>query len=115
MYVGDRVRCKYKGRAINGEIIAVNMADVDSSCTETETDISICVETEPTWTIQFEDDFNKKRMRSMLKGAESIKAGKQIDYALVSNRWKSSVKDCRPRWAHLSTAALMANPETTPS
>ena len=56
----------------------------------------------PTWTVKFADGYVQKygarRMRQLLKNAKAEKVGNQLDYIIVSNRWKSSINDCRPRW-----------------
>ena len=90
IYVGERVRCKYNDTVLDGDVIAVEMP----------TDASIQEEHPLHWTIRFEDGhigtYDAVKLRDIV--CKTAKAGKQIDYALVSARWKSSLTDCRPRW-----------------
>ena len=87
LYVGERVKCKYKGNEIGGEVIAVEemQAEQDSK-----------------WTVKFDDGYTSKygtkQLGRMLNRAPDCKRGRQIDYILVSNRWRSSITDSKPRW-----------------
>ena len=95
-YVGERVKCKYKGRVIGGSITSV--------------DLHTSNRRGPRWTIKFDDGyvakFSRNRVRKMLaKEKTKKKKGRQIDYILVSNRWRSCVTDCKVKWGptlHLS-------------
>ena len=89
LHVGEQVSCRYKGRTVKGEVIAVEQGKDDSEPDE--------------WSVLFEDGHllkcGKRRLRKLLAQAETPQAQKQIDHILVSNRWRSSVTDCRPCWA----------------
>ena len=58
-----------------------------------------------TWTVKFDDgytgNYNRSQLGRMLNKAHKLDLhrGKQIDHILVSNRWKTGVLDCRPKWA----------------
>ena len=54
------------------------------------------------WTVLFQDGYQlkcgKRRLRRLLAQTKNAQEKKQIDYILVSNRWRSSITDCRPDW-----------------
>ena len=89
MYVGETVACKYKGNVVEGKITAAEIGSDPSG-------------SDPQWTVQFEDGYtgtyDETTLGKMMKRADKHRRGKQIDLILVSNRWKSSIMDCKTRW-----------------
>jgi hypothetical protein len=89
LHVGHKVSHTYNGATIQGEVTAVEQGDGEKK---------------DKWTIQFEDGYTlrcgKHRLRKLLSRANGGQAQekKQIDHILVSNRWRSSVTNCSPRW-----------------
>ena len=87
-HVGEEVTCKYKGKIVKGEVTAVKLGSGQD---------------DDKWTVVFEDgctfDCGIKRLNHLLHKSVQSQGKKQIDHILVSNRWRSSVTSCRPRWA----------------
>ena len=79
IYIGERVQCKKDNTELHGQVIAVQMPNAT-------TEDSPALQ----WTIKFDngtvDTFNAAELKNMLCKTEAKKAGKQIDYALVSAR-----------------------------
>lgn len=54
------------------------------------------------WTVKFSDkyvkQYERKELERILVRSKREKLGKQIDYIMVSSRWKSSIQSCRTRW-----------------
>ena len=77
-YVGRTLTTEYRGEQINGKVVEVEKRDTVKS-----------------WVIQFEDGYvlrcNEKWLEQRLKPLPKEKIKRQLDYILVSNRWKSSV------------------------
>ena len=85
-HVGDNVLTQYRGNMVKGKVEAVYGTDNGDR----------------RWIVRFADGYtkryNKQSLLKILIYKETAKIGKQLDYALISNRWKSCVKNCRPRW-----------------
>ena len=87
-YVGDKVREKYKGIWYDGTVVAANGNG-----------------NQP-WTAKFTDGYvkhySKRQLEKILIHTEKVKSGKQLDreldYVLISSRWKSCVRSCKPKW-----------------
>ena len=81
---GRKVSCKYNGNKINGTVVSFHPNS-------------------KSWTVSFEDGYTtrctKKKLAKWLLPPPRAKRGfKQIDYILVSRRWKSSVTNCKVDW-----------------
>ena len=54
------------------------------------------------WVVKYTDNYirryNRKQIEKILVRTKREKIGKQLDYILVSSRWKSCVTNCRTRW-----------------
>ena len=89
LHVGEKVSHRYKGQNVQGDVISVEQG-------EGQDDVN-------TWSVLFDDGHllkcGRKRLRKLMAQAESPQVKKQLDHILVSNRWRSSVTDCRPDWA----------------
>ena len=88
LHVGKSVSCRYKGNTVSGVVTSVDLSDGNK---------------EEVWTVQFADGYTikcgKRKLKSLLTTATNIQEKKQIDHILVSNRWRSSITQCRPRWS----------------
>ena len=87
LHVGEHVSHNYNGTNVKGEVIAVEQSK--------NQDAGI-------WTVLFQDGHTlrcgKRKLRQLLLNAKPVQEKKQIDHILVSNRWRSSVTQCRTRW-----------------
>ena len=86
MYVGRKVKCKYRDKWIHGEVTALKWTQGT-----------------PMWVVHFEDDYvttyAEAQLKKILIHAETEKSGHQIDYICVSHRWLSCVQGCTVKWA----------------
>ena len=83
-YVGAEVRVNYKGERIEGKVLA-------------------CSPDHPQhWVVKFNDGYvcklTRKKLEHILIRTKKEKIGRQLDYILISTRWKSCVVSCSPRW-----------------
>ena len=88
-FVGDKVVVTYRGKKIKGRV----------SATYAEQGTGRQV-----WVVTYEDGYvkkyvNRKSLEKILVYSNTFKQGKQLDYIMVSTRWKSCVCDCKPKWA----------------
>ena len=87
MHVGERVAHNYKGNTVHGDVTSVTLGDGQD---------------DDVWTIHFDDGYilkcGKSKLKQLMQNSVCIQERKQIDHILVSNRWRSSVTSCRPRW-----------------
>ena len=85
-HLGRNVCARYKGKKYSGVVTGSSLAGG-----------------KPRWHVEFADGFKTKCTEPMLKRwLTPIKKSlvkKQLDYILISNRWASSVSDCKVRWA----------------
>ena len=55
-----------------------------------------------TWKVKFKDGYiatyERARLKNILTRAKRETIGRQLDYIMVSTRWKSCVTSCRSRW-----------------
>ena len=100
-YVGVNVLTKYKGKQISGKVVSVNGTNNNSDLTSDNTSGPTNI-VQRQWTVRFAGGFTKRYSRhsleEMLVVGEKEKIGKQLDYIFISNRRKSCVMQCRPRW-----------------
>ena len=84
-YVGSLCKTTYKGRQIGGRVKAVYGGT-----------------TKKKWVIKFDDGLvlrcGPKTLSKLLVTKKKKQIGKQLDYILVSTRWKSCVRKCEPKW-----------------
>ena len=84
-HVGARVKCKFRGKWIKGTVVATS-----------------CSQGKQEWTVRFDDNyttkFRKRRLKQCLIHVEKEKIGRQLDYILVSTRWRSNITSCEPKW-----------------
>ena len=84
-YVGAYCKVKYHGKHVGGRVKAVFGGKKRKR-----------------WVIQFEDGFvvrcGEKTLAKMLVVRKRKQIGKQLDYIMVSSRWKSCVRSCAPKW-----------------
>ena len=82
-YIGRKVKAKYKGKWISG---AVTQAYTNKKG-------------RMRWALKFQDghseNCSEKRLKDMLIYVRKKQIGHQLDHVLVSNRWVSSVEDCK--------------------
>ena len=82
-YCGRKVRTKWNGRIVEGTVLN-RVKDVKK------------------WRVKFSDgyivDVNERRLRDMVVRNKRNMTDKQLDYILVSNRWRSNVRDANVRW-----------------
>ena len=85
-YVGKKTVAKFKGRWIRGEVKSTSTDNDD----------------EQQWLVKFDDGYikiyDRKALEAILVREPSEKVGRQLDYILISTRWKSCVQQCRTRW-----------------
>ena len=83
--VGAEVRASYQGIWVQGRVAATYTQNGKQK-----------------WLIRYTDGYvqrvDRTRLKRLLVVKETIKVGRQLDYVLVSTRWKSSVTSCRPKW-----------------
>ena len=81
--VGCKVSAKYKGEIINGKVTEAVIASGKKR-----------------WKVRFNDGYETICSESKLKKwlTPPKRVYKQLDYILVSHRWKSSIIDCKTRW-----------------
>ena len=84
-YVGRKVNAKYKGKWVEGRVVTTAYHQGRQK-----------------WVVKFTDGFTKKYARDGLSDIlirqQEEKVGRQLDYVLVSTRWKSCVTQCRAKW-----------------
>ena len=84
-HVGARVRTRYKNAWYEGRVMSTYGRNGAQK-----------------WVIKFTDNYvrhyTRKQLENILVRCKRDKIGKQIDYILVSTRWKSCVVNCRTRW-----------------
>ena len=84
-HVGAKVKEHYKGKWIKGTVV--------STCDKGNEQI---------WVVRFDDKYVKhytrKDLEKILIRTVAKKVGRQLDYVLVSSRWKSCVVSCKPKW-----------------
>ena len=85
-YLGREVCAKYKGNRILGKVVN-----------------TVCIQGSRKWDVHFDDGYTlrcgENHLRELITPIQKTFVRKQIDYILVSNRWKSSVNNCRVHWA----------------
>ena len=84
-YVGAKTKAKHNGEWISGTVVSVS--SIDNTLT---------------WLVRNSDGtthrHHRKQIERILVRTAKKKVGKQLDYVLVSTRWRSCVKNCRTRW-----------------
>ena len=84
-HVGATVRTRYKGQWYEGRV----MSTFGNNNTQK-------------WVVKYTDNYvrhyTRKQLENILVRSKRAKIGKQIDYILVSTRWKSCVVNCSTRW-----------------
>ena len=84
-FVGARVKAKFKGKWHGGRVNA-----------------TLSHEGTQRWVVTFDDGYtskySRKQLSNILVRQTSEKTGKQLDYVLVSSRWKSCVANCCAKW-----------------
>ena len=84
-HVGARVKVTYKGQEIQGTVVST----YEKKGTQR-------------WVVRFSDKYVKHYARNGLQKilihVQSAKVGRQLDYILVSTRWKSCVHSSCPKW-----------------
>ena len=79
------MKARYKNQWIEGTVVATQQIDNTQ-----------------TWTIRYQDGYThrckRKQLEKMLVHVVREKVGRQLDYILVSTRWKTCVMNCRSRW-----------------
>ena len=84
-YVGRKTKVKCKDTWITGTVKSVHNIDGEQE-----------------WLVCNSNDtvhrYNRKHLEKILVRTAKRKVGKQLDYILVSTRWKSCIRSCRTRW-----------------
>ena len=84
-YVGNKVKVKFRNKWTHGTV---------KSTFDTEG--------EQEWLVKFDDGYTHKYRRRNLEKilihVTKEKIGRQLDYILVSSRWKSCVSSCKSKW-----------------
>ena len=83
LYVGEKVACQYKGKNVQGEVIAV-----EQGREQNKRDV---------WTVRFNDGFTlrcgKNRLRKLITQATSPQEKKQIDHVLSGLKQVAIIRD----------------------
>ena len=103
-YVGACVLAKYKGEPVKGKVVAIQDENANSRTpADPNTGSTNARRIRRNWIVRFADGYTKKYSKKALQKImvihETEKIAKQLDYILISNRRKSCVTNCRPRWA----------------
>ena len=84
-HVGAEVKAKYRGRWIKGKVVSSRFNRSRK------------------WLVKFDDghikNYNRAGLEKVLTRTKRTKVGRQLDYVLVSTRWKSSITSCKAKWA----------------
>ena len=84
-HVGAKVKVRYNGKLIPGTVVS-----------------TLGVGDEQEWVVRYADGhthrYRRHDLEKVLVHTTKEKIGRQLDYVLVSTRWKSCVTDCKPRW-----------------
>ena len=84
-HVGAKVKIKYNGKWVDGTVKSVSNVSNDQE-----------------WLVNFTDGYTNRYRRAQLEKilvhTVKKKVGRQLDYILVSTRWKSCITSCGPRW-----------------
>ena len=84
-FVGREVSAKHEGKWVGGRVVTTTYHQGRQK-----------------WLVKFDDGFAKKYTKDNLEGIlihqQGEKVGRQLDYVLVSTRWKSCVTQCRTKW-----------------
>ena len=84
-HVGKSVRTRYKNEWYQGDVVSTYGQNGKQK-----------------WIVKYTDNYvrhyGRKQLENILTRIKKEKIGKQIDYVIVSSRWKSCVVNCRTRW-----------------
>ena len=84
-HVGSDVKVQHNGQWIKGTVQSTSR-----------------VGDKQMWLVSSSDgsthQYNRRQLENILVRTAKNKIGKQLDYILVSTRWKSCIKSCKPRW-----------------
>ena len=85
-YVGRKVRVKYRSKWCEGNVVATKAIDGKQN-----------------WIVKFRDGYikhynDRRELEEKMVFRQSPQMGRQLDYILVSTRWKSCVRNCKVKW-----------------